>query len=98
MIKSGDLWIVGKIIKIFPLEERRNRFYVLEFVVEHGVADTPIKFIATNRMIDRMSSFVEGDVVRVDFSLNGRKWTNKEGEDIYFLDLEAWAINLEKDD
>lgn len=35
-----------------------------------------------------------GDVIRVNFSLKGKKWTNKDGEDKYFNTMSAWKIEI----
>lgn len=81
----------GVIEVIFPLVERKNRFEMIEFVIKDSYGE-PIKFWVTNKMIDRMSEFVEGDDVHVNFAVRGRKWM-KGNEIIYIHSLQAVGIH-----
>ena len=50
-----------------------------------------IKFQLTQDKCSIMDPFEEGDVLKVNFNLRGRKW-EKNGEISYFTNLEAWKI------
>ncbi len=48
-----------------------------------------------------LNNFKVGDEVNVSINIRGRKWTNPEGVDKYFISLQGWkisAINAPKTD
>lgn len=45
---------------------------------------------------DLLDAFKVGDSIAISYNLNGRKWTNPEGVDKYFVSIQGWRI--EKDD
>lgn len=67
---------------MFVIEVKENQYpelINLEFVQEH---------------VNKLDAFAEGQEVKVDFNLKGRKWTNPQGVDQYFNTLQAWRIAL----
>lgn len=42
----------------------------------------------------KLDNIKEGDFIKVQYNLSGRKWINKEGEAKYFNSLTAWKIEL----
>ena len=36
-----------------------------------------------------------GDQVIINYNLNGRKWTNPQGEDKYFNSVQAWKLTVD---
>ena len=47
-----------------------------------------------NKSADLLAAFGVGDIVEVDININGREWTNPQGEVKYFTSLSAWKIAL----
>lgn len=39
-----------------------------------------------------IDSFEKGDSVKISINLNGRKWTNPQGETKYFNSVQGWKI------
>jgi|13_taG_2_1085334.scaffolds.fasta_scaffold04192_1 hypothetical protein len=91
----AELIIDGDIIAIFPKNQVTDSFAKREFVVE-----TPdeypqtIKFEFTQAKCDELDKVKVGDSVSVSFNVRGRKWTNKEGKDMYFNTLQAWRMQV----
>jgi single-strand DNA-binding protein len=81
--------ITGKLLKIFPIEEKSATFKTRDFVVEmpDGNYTQMVKFQLTQDRCPLVDSFREGDQVRVHFNLRGREWQGK-----YFTNLDAWRI------
>ena len=50
----------------------------------------PIEFLGDK--IDLLSNFSQGEVVKVYINLNGRLWTNKDGEEKCFGSIVGWKI------
>ena len=85
----------GRIHKLFETEQKTERFRLREFVIE--LSDNPqypqhVKFQMTGDRCEALDGFSEGDEVRLDFSLRGREWTNREGKVIYFNSLDVWTV------
>jgi hypothetical protein len=54
----------------------------------------PVEFIQD--MCDEADQLEMGMEVTIEYSLNGRKWTNPEGEDHFFLSLEVKDFEIAK--
>ena len=50
----------------------------------------PIEFLGDK--IDLLNNFSQGEVVKVYINLNGRLWTNKDGEEKCFGSIVGWKI------
>lgn len=87
---------VQGIIKQIGTEEvfGTNNFRVRKFVVEtEEQYPQEIELQMTQNMCDELNSYKEGDSVVCDINLRGRRWTNKEGKDIFFNTIQCWRIN-----
>lgn len=92
--------ITGKVLEIFPVQQVKESFRKREFVVEYrdnGQYSEYIKFELIQDRCDFLNDFKVGDEVDVQFNLKGRVWTNPQGEKVYFNSLQAWRIDLAKD-
>jgi single-strand DNA-binding protein len=80
----------GKLIKIFPTEQKTASFAAREFVIEMPDGKYPqlIKFQAVQDNCNVLDNFREGDKIKVSFDLRGREWQGK-----YFTSLTAWRID-----
>lgn len=85
--------IEGVLEEVFPLQERSKRFQIQKFNLRHGVQEDQItQFTCINKVIDQMSEVTEGDMVRVEFILTGRYWTNQYKKEILLQSLEVIQI------
>lgn len=88
----------GKIIEIFPTQNISEKFKKREFIVEYK--DNPsgsyvqyLKFQAIGDKVTMLDTYKVGQEVSISFNLKGRKY-EKDGRVSYFMDLEAWRMNL----
>ncbi|MCS7037623.1 MAG: DUF3127 domain-containing protein [Saprospiraceae bacterium] len=81
--------VIGKLHRIFPIEQKTATFQTREFVLEvaSGQYAEYVKFQAVQERCQLLDAFQEGDVVKVSFDLRGREWQGK-----YFTNLNAWRI------
>jgi len=88
----------GTIIVVNDTEQVSEKFQKREFVLEevyntrYGEHKNPVKMTATQEKCALLDEFPVGSKVEVSFDIDGRKWTNKDGEDVYFIDLRVWKI------
>lgn len=81
--------ISGKLIKIFPTENKSDKFQAREFVIEIQDGNYPqfVKFQLTQDRCPLVDPFQEGEEIKVWFDLRGREWQGK-----YFTNLNAWRV------
>ena len=80
--------IIGKLHKIFDVEQKTESFKAREFVIEtSGEYPQFVKFQATQERCAMVDTFKEGDMIKVHFDLRGREWQGK-----YFTNINAWKI------
>lgn len=92
----SELKLKGKVIAIFDKQQVTDTFSKREFVIETDEQyPQMVKFELTQAKCDDIDNHKVGDEIIVHFNLRGRKWTNKQGEDVYFVSVNAWR--LEKD-
>ena len=79
---------------------KKKDFYVREFVLEiksnyKGTFYTTFnKFeLKGENYVKMVDNYEVGDPVVVKFALDGRKWENPEGEEVFFLSLKAIEIS-----
>lgn len=79
----------GKLVKIFPTENKTATFSAREFVIEVPDGNYPqfVKFQAVQDRCNILDNFREGEKIKVSFDLRGREWQGK-----YFTSLNAWRI------
>ena len=83
----------GRIIDIFQTQQISDKFKKREFVIETDEQYPQLikmEFVQDN--CSKLDSFAIGQDVEVYFNLRGRKWTNKEGKDNYFITLSVWRM------
>lgn len=81
--------VIGKLYRVFPIEQKTATFQAREFVLEIVSGQYPeyVKFQAIQDRCQLLDAFQEGDVVKVSFDLRGREWQGK-----FFTNLNAWRI------
>lgn len=89
--------VTGKIEMIGDVQQVSESFKKREFVVSYldGNYEQLIRFELKQNGTELIDSHKVGENVTVSFNLRGRKWQNKDGKDMFFTTLEAWAIEAE---
>lgn len=89
----SELKINGKIIAIMDTQQVTDSFSKREFVIETNEQyPQMIKFELTQGNCSKLDFEKVGNELTVHFNCRGRKWTNKQGEDVYFVTLQAWRL------
>ncbi|GAA4366798.1 hypothetical protein GCM10023185_38200 [Hymenobacter saemangeumensis] len=85
--------VTGRLHEIFSEQQVSEKFRKREFVVEVQDGQYPehIKFQLVQDKCALIEPYRLGDEVKVTFALRGRGF-NKNGEMIYFTNLEAWRV------
>ena len=89
----SELKLKGKLIAIMDKQQVTDTFSKREFVIEtEGEYPQPIKFELTQAKCEDIDKHQLGQTIDVHFNCRGRKWTNKQGKDVYFVSLNAWRL------
>jgi len=83
----------GKLHVIMPVQQITDTFKKREFVLEMQDGNYPqhIKFQMTQDKTTQLDGYAVGQDVKVLFNLRGKPFT-KDGNTMYFTNLEAWRI------
>lgn len=87
--------VEGKIRSILPTQQVSQSYKKRELVVtteEKYPQHILIEF--TQDKCDLLSSYKQGEAVKVSINLRGREWVNPQGETRYFNSIQGW--NIEK--
>ena len=84
----------GKLHAIFPEMQVTEKFRKREFVLEIEDGNYPqhVKFQFTQDKCSAISSFQQGEKVKLVFGLSGREATSKDGNLVYYTNLSAWKL------
>jgi hypothetical protein len=85
--------VTGRLHEIFDEQQVSEKFRKREFVLEVQDGQYPehIKFQLVQDKTSLIDPYKTGDEVKITFNLRGRGF-NKNGQMIYFTNLEAWRI------
>ena len=85
---------VGKLHHLTETQQVKDTFRKREFVLEIQDGNYPqhIKFQVTQDRCSIMDSYKVGQELKVLFNLRGRPFQNKDGQTVYYTNLEAWRI------
>lgn len=85
--------VTGRLHEIFDEQQVSEKFRKREFVLEvqDGQYPQQIKFQLTQDKSNLIDPYKMGDEVKVTFDLRGRGF-NKNGQMLYFTNLEAWRV------
>lgn len=85
---------VGKLHHLTETQQVKDTFRKREFVLEIQDGNYPqhIKFQVTQDRCSIMDSYKVGQDLKVLFNLRGRPFQNKDGQTVYYTNLEAWRI------
>lgn len=85
--------VTGKVKVVNPEQQVSASFKKRELVVtteEQYPQHILIEF--TQDKCDLLSSYKQGDAVKVSINLRGREWVNPQGETRYFNSIQGWRI------
>ena len=93
-MSDTTLFLEGSIIEVRDTEQVSDSFAKREFVIKTNDDKYPqlVPFELVQDKCGIIDAHNMGDQVKVSFNVRGRKWTNKDGIDKYFLSLNAWRI------
>lgn len=97
---ANELIISGTLHKVYATEVKSDKFSKREFIVKMDkdvngtIYSEYAKFQVMNAKCDSLDGLPEGSQVEVKFNLSGKPWTNKEGVEQYFTNLNAWSIKV----
>jgi hypothetical protein len=85
---------VGKLYRVYDTQQVKDTFRKREFVLEMQDGNYPqhIKFQLTQDRCDLLDRFQIGQEVTVFFNLRGRPFTNREGQEVFYTNIEAWRM------
>jgi len=90
--------ITGKLVVKNGTEQVTEKFKKREFVITDEASQYPqeIIFQLTQDRVDLLDPYNEGDMIKVNFNLRGRRWQNPNtGETRFFNSLDAWRLEKE---
>ncbi|MEN2399584.1 DUF3127 domain-containing protein [Flavobacterium sp. MC2016-06] len=85
--------VIGKVKVVNPEQQVSASFKKRELVVttdEQYPQHILIEF--TQDKCDLLSSYKQGEPVKVSINLRGREWVNPQGETRYFNSIQGWRI------
>ena len=89
--------LIGKLEEVRPAIQRTATFTVREFVLEvenqrNAQWNDHILFQVSNNNVGLLDTFSVGQMIKVTFDIQGRRWTGQDGTQRVFNTLSAWRI------
>jgi len=85
---SGSIIVVGDTEQVSDKFKKRN----LVLSIMDGNYEQQVQFEFVQDKVDLLDAVNVGDEVEVSFNLNGRSWTNPQGEVKYFNTNQGWRV------
>lgn len=94
-MNERPLTFTGTIVSIGPIVKVTEKFRKQEFVMTDASAQYPqhVQFELSQNRVDLMNNYKVGSYIEATFNLNGRQWTNPQGEVKTFNTLSVWRIS-----
>ena len=91
---SNSYEATGTLHYLSETQQVKDTFRKREFVLEIQDGNYPqhIKFQVTQDRCALLDTMKVGQQVKVLFNLRGRPFQNREGQTVYYTNLEAWRI------
>ena len=94
--------LIGKLEEVRQAIQRTATFTVREFVLEvenqrNAQWNDHILFQVSNNNVGLLDSFSVGQMIKVTFDMQGRRWTGQDGTQRVFNTLSAWRIEAAQD-
>ena len=85
--------ISGNVIARFETVQVTEKFAKREFWLQtDGEYPETLKFQLVNAKCDLANDLVKGETIKVKFSITGKPYKSKTGEDVLYNNLNAYAI------
>ena len=89
--------LIGKLEEVRPAIQRTSTFTVREFVLEvenqrNAQWNDHILFQVSNNNVGLLDTFSVGQMIKVTFDIQGRRWTGQDGTQRVFNTLSAWRL------
>ena len=89
--------LIGKLEEVRAAIQRTATFTVREFVLEvenqrNAQWNDHILFQVSNNNVGLLDTFSVGQMIKVTFDIQGRRWTGQDGTQRVFNTLSAWRI------
>ena len=89
--------LIGKLEEVRAAIQRTATFTVREFVLEvenqrNAQWNDHILFQVSNNNVALLDNFAVGQMIKVTFDIQGRRWTGQDGTQRVFNTLSAWRI------
>jgi len=89
--------LIGKLEEVREAIQRTATFTVREFVLEvenprNAQWNDHILFQVSNNNVGLLDSFSVGQMIKVTFDIQGRRWTGQDGTQRVFNTLSAWRL------
>ena len=89
--------LIGKLEEVRAAVQRTATFTVREFVLEvenqrNAQWNDHILFQVSNNNVGLLDTFSVGQMIKVTFDIQGRRWTGQDGTQRVFNTLSAWRI------
>jgi single-strand DNA-binding protein len=94
MLRCMGFHVIGRLHRIFAVEQKTERFRKRDFVLELADGRFPqfVQFQLTGDRCEAIDAYRENDEVKVEFSLRGREWKSPKGETRFFNSLDVWTV------
>lgn len=91
-IQLKDVQVVHK----SSVQQVSDKFSKVELLVTETEGDyrQSYKVQAANKNLDKVANINVGDVVTIDANLNGKLFTNKQGEKVVYNSIDIWKIQV----
>ena len=87
--------VTGKLVKKYDATTHGDSFKRIEFIIEtEDKYPQLVKMQATQERVPVVEKIEIGSTVKFNFNLKGREWTNAQGENVYFTNLEVWKLEV----
>lgn len=92
-----DMELIGKLEEVRQAVQRTATFTVREFVLEvenqrNAQWNDHILFQVSNNNVGLLDTFSVGQMIKVTFDIQGRRWRGNDGTERVFNTLSAWRI------
>lgn len=90
----------GKIIEVWETQQKSDKFRKREFVLEVSTSSERGTFIEYLKLqmvqnnCDLLDGINKGDLVSIEWNPMGRRWKDKDGNWVYFTNLESTDITV----
>lgn len=93
----ASITLDGLVLKVGEVEQRTESFKTRSLILKtepNSQYPQELNIEFNQAKTDLLNDIKEGSEVKVHVNLNGRKWTNKEGKDLWFNSINGWKVEV----